>query len=104
MPRILREAVMLRILFPLLQPAMVTVMILKGIGVYNEYYNANLYLQDKTIFATISTALYSFTGPFGNRYNVISAGVILTLLPMLVIFITCQRFIYSGLAAGAVKG
>ena len=96
--------VFFKILFPLLQPAMVTVMILKGIGVYNEYYNANLYLQDKTRYATISTALYSFTGPFGNRYNVISAGVILTRLPMLIIFITCQRFIYSALAAGAVKG
>jgi multiple sugar transport system permease protein len=96
--------VFFRILFPLLRPAMVTVMILKGIGVYNEYYTANLYLQDKTKFVTISTALYSFTGPFGNRYNVICAGVILTMIPILLIFIFCQRAIYSGLAAGAVKG
>ncbi len=96
--------VFFRILFPLLRPAMVTVMILKGIGVYNEYYTANLYLQDKTKFVTISTALYSFTGPFGNRYNVICAGVILTMIPILIIFIFCQRAIYSGLAAGAVKG
>ena len=96
--------VFFKILFPLLRPAMVTVMILKGIGVYNEYYCANLYLQDKTRFVTISTALYSFTGPFGNRYNVICAGVILTMIPILIIFIFCQRAIYSGLAAGAVKG
>lgn len=96
--------VFFRILFPLLRPAMVTVMILKGIGVYNEYYTANLYLQDKTRFVTISTALYSFTGPFGNRYNVICAGVILSMLPILLIFIFCQKAIYSGLAAGAVKG
>ena len=96
--------VFFRILFPLLRPAMVTVMILKGIGVYNEYYTANLYLQDKTKFVIISTALYSFTGPFGNRYNVICAGVILTMIPILIIFIFCQRAIYSGLAAGAVKG
>ena len=39
--------VFFRILFPLLKPAIITVMILKGVGVYNEYYNANLYLQDK---------------------------------------------------------
>ena len=92
------------ILFPLLRPAIVTVMILKGIGVYNEYYAANLYLQDKTRFVTVSTALYTFTGPFGNAYNLICAGVILTLIPMLVIFIACQKQIYSGLAAGSVKG
>lgn len=58
--------VFFKILFPLLRPAIVTVMILKGIGVYNEYYAANLYLQDKTRFVTVSTALYTFTGPFGN--------------------------------------
>ena len=91
-------------LFPLLRPAIVTVMILKGIGVYNEYYAANLYLQDKTRFVTVSTALYTFTGPFGNAYNLICAGVILTMIPMLIIFVACQKQIYSGLAAGSVKG
>lgn len=96
--------VFFKILFPLLRPAIVTVMILKGIGVYNEYYAANLYLQDKTRFVTVSMALYTFTGPFGNAYNLICAGVILTLIPMLVIFIACQKQIYSGLAAGSVKG
>ena len=96
--------VFFKILFPLLRPAIVTVMILKGIGVYNEYSAANLYLQDKTRFVTVSTALYTFTGPFGNAYNLICAGVILTLIPMLVIFIACQKQIYSGLAAGSVKG
>lgn len=96
--------VFFKILFPLLRPAIVTVMILKGIGVYNEYYAANLYLQDKTRFVTVSTALYTFTGPFGNQYNLICAGVILTLIPMLIIFIACQNQIYSGLAAGSVKG
>ena len=96
--------VFFKILFPLLRPAIVTVMILKGIGVYNEYYAANLYLQDKTRFVTVSTALYTFTGPFGNAYNLICAGVILTMIPMLIIFVACQKQIYSGLAAGSVKG
>ncbi|MCI6374928.1 MAG: carbohydrate ABC transporter permease [Clostridiales bacterium] len=96
--------VFFKILFPLLRPAIVTVMILKGIGVYNEYYAANLYFQDKTRFVTVSTALYTFTGPFGNAYNLICAGVILTMIPMLIIFIACQKQIYSGLAAGSVKG
>ena len=96
--------VFFKILFPLLRPAIVTVMILKGIGVYKEYYAANLYLQDKTRFVTVSTALYTFTGPFGNAYNLICAGVILTMIPMLIIFVACQKQIYSGLAAGSVKG
>ena len=53
--------VFFRILFPLLKPAVVTVMILKGVGVYNEYYNANLYLQNKNKYVTVATSLFKFT-------------------------------------------
>jgi len=92
-----------RILFPLLKPAIVTACILKGVGTYNEYYCANLYLQDKNKLATVATSLYTFVGPLGSKYNLICAGVIISLLPALVVFITCQKQIYSGLTAGAVK-
>lgn len=96
--------VFFRILFPLLKPAIVTVMILKGVGVYNEYYNANLYLQDKNRLVTVATSLFKFTGPLGNQYNYICAGVIITMIPALIVFILCQKQIYSGLTQGAVKG
>ena len=95
--------VFFKILFPLLKPAIVTVMILKGVGTYNEYYMAHLYLQSNDM-GVVSTSLYTFTGPLGNQYNFICAGVIITLLPALIIFILCQKQIYGGLAAGAVKG
>jgi multiple sugar transport system permease protein len=93
-----------KILFPLLKPAIVTCMILKGVGTYNEYYMANLYLQDKNRLQVVATSLYTFTGPLGNQYNYICAGVIITIIPALIIFITCQKQIYAGLANGAVKG
>ena len=93
-----------RILFPLLKPAIVTSAILKGVSTYNEYYMAGLYLQDKTRYQVVSTALYVFTGPMGSQYNYICAGVIITIIPALIIFLLCQDQIYSGLAAGAVKG
>jgi multiple sugar transport system permease protein len=96
--------VFFKILFPLLGPAAVTCMILKGVATYNEYYMANLYLQDKNRLQVVSTSLYTFTGPMGNQYNLICAGVIITILPALVVFILCQKRIYAGLAAGAVKG
>lgn len=93
-----------RILLPLLKPAIVTSCILKGVGTWNEYYSANLYLQDKTKFATVATSLYTFVGPLGSKYNLICAGVIISLLPVLIVFITCQDQIYSGLTSGSVKG
>lgn len=93
-----------RILLPLLKPAIVTSCILKGVGTYNEYYSANLYLQDKKRLPTVATSLYTFVGPLGSKYNLICAGVIISLLPALILFITCQKQIYSGLTSGAVKG
>lgn len=93
-----------KILLPLLRPAIVTSCILKGVGVYNEYYCAQLYLQDKKRLATVATSLYTFTGPMGNQYNLICAGVIMSFIPALIVFLFCQKDIYNGIAAGAVKG
>lgn len=95
--------VFFRILFPLLKPAMMTTVVLKGVSVYNEYYASNLYLQ-KPELRTISTALYTFTGPYGSKYNYICAGVLITIIPLLIFFLIFQKQVYSGMAAGAVKG
>ena len=91
--------VFFKILLPLLKPAIMTTLVLKG----NEYYAANLYLQSKEL-KTISTALYTFTGPYGSQYNYICAGVLITIIPILIIFIVFQKQVYGGLASGAVKG
>lgn len=91
------------ILLPLLKPAIVTCIILKGANTYNEYYNAHLYLQNENL-CTVSISLYTFQGPMGNQYNMICAGVIISLLPALIVFLLCQDQIYNGIAAGAVKG
>ena len=95
--------VFFRILLPLTKPAIITVAVLKGVGVYNEYYNANLYLNAGKYY-TVSTALYSFSGPYKSQFNIICAGVLLTLLPPLIIFLFFQKQVYAGLASGSVKG
>lgn len=95
--------VFFKILLPLTKPAIITVAVLKGVGVYNEYYNANLYLNAGKYY-TVSTALYSFSGPYKSQFNIICAGVLLTLLPPLLIFLFFQKQVYAGLASGSVKG
>ncbi|MGN0426990.1 MAG: carbohydrate ABC transporter permease [Agathobacter sp.] len=92
-----------KIILPLLKPAIVTACILKGVGIYNEYYAAQLYLQSKNLY-TIARSLFTFVGPMGSQYNLICAGVIISLLPALIVFILCQKQIYRGITAGAVKG
>ena len=91
------------IILPLLQPAIVTCLILKGVATYNEYYCAHLYLISPKI-QTVAISLYMFTGPYKNQYNLICAGVFISILPALIVFLACQKQIYTGITAGAVKG
>ena len=92
-----------KIILPLLKPAIVTACILKGVVIYNEYYAANLYLISAEI-KTMAISLYKFVGPMGSQYNLICAGVIISIIPALIVFICCQKQIYSGITQGAVKG
>lgn len=89
-----------RVVLPLLRPAIATVVIIKGIAVYNEFYAPFLYLPSEGM---ISTSLFRFKGPFGAQWEVIAAGTLVVIIPTLVAFLLLQRWIYQGLTSGAVK-
>ncbi len=91
-----------RVILPLLKPAIATVVIIKGIAIYNEFYQAFLYAPSPEN-AMISTALFAFKGPYGSQWQIISAGALLVIIPTLVIFLVLQRFIYNGFTQGATK-
>ncbi len=91
-----------RVILPLLKPAIATVVIIKGIAIYNEFYQAFLYAPSPEN-AVISTALFAFKGPYGSQWQVISAGALLVIIPTLIIFLVLQRFIYNGFTQGATK-
>ena len=91
-----------RIIMPLLKPAIATVVIIKGIAIYNEFYIPHLYMKSADL-GVISTSLYRFKGPFGAQWEVISAGVVIVIIPTLIIFLLLQKHIYSGLTAGSTK-
>lgn len=91
-----------QIIMPLLKPATVTVLIIKSIGMYNDFYTPFLYMPKKSL-QVISTILYKFKGPFGSQWEVICAGIVLSIVPVLVIFLALQKHIYNGLVSGAVK-
>lgn len=91
-----------RIILPLLMPAIATVLIIKGVAIYNDFYTPFLYMPGKGL-GTISTSLFRFIGPYNAHWQVICAGVVITIIPTLVIFIFLQKYIYNGLTQGAVK-
>ncbi|UNL46965.1 carbohydrate ABC transporter permease [Lactobacillus amylovorus] len=90
-----------KVIMPLLKAPIVTIIIISGVGIYNDFYNPLLYMPDDDL-KVISTALYAFKGPYGTNWPVILAGVIIVMLPILILFLTCQKYIYNGVS-GAVK-
>ncbi|ANS68636.1 sugar transport system permease protein [Streptomyces lincolnensis] len=91
-----------KIIFPLLKPAIATVVIVKGITVYNDFYIPFLYMPSEDL-GVISTSLFRFRGPYAAHWEVISAGAILVILPTLIVFLSLQRFIYNGFMRGATR-
>jgi multiple sugar transport system permease protein len=97
-----RWTVYWRIVLPLMKPAIATVIIVKGVAIYNEFYIPFLYMPSRDL-GVISTSLFRFKGPYGTQWEIISAGVILVIIPTLIAFLALQRFVYNGFTAGATK-
>jgi ABC-type glycerol-3-phosphate transport system permease component len=91
-----------KIILPLMKPAIATVVIIKGIAIYNEFYIPFLYMPSRDL-PVISTSLFRFKGPYGTQWEIISAGVILVIIPTLIAFLALQRFIYNGFTVGSTK-
>ena len=90
------------IILPLLKPAIATVVIIRGIAIYNEFYIPFLYMKSPEL-SVISTALFRFKGPFGAQWEVIAAGTMVVIIPTLVLFLLLQKYIYNGITSGATK-
>ncbi len=92
-----------RVIFPLLRPAMITVIVVTSVAVYNDFVNP-LYFLPGNDNATVQLTLYNFQSQFTTQWNLLFADVLLITIPPLVLFIFFQRQIVSGTTAGSVKG
>ena len=92
-----------RIHFPLLRPAIITVIVVASVTVYNDFVNP-LYFLPGDDNVTVQLTLFNFQSQFGSRWNLLFADVLLITIPPMIMFIFFQRQIVSGMTAGAVKG
>jgi raffinose/stachyose/melibiose transport system permease protein len=91
------------IILPLLTPVLVTTAILSFLGVWNEFLFPLYYLNSSSNWP-MTLAVYNFFGQYQQSWNLVSADILLTILPAIVVYLAGQRFILSGLTSGAVKG
>ena len=92
-----------RIMVPLLRPAWITVGILTFLDLWSEFIMP-LYFLSSSDKWPMTLAVYNFFGIYESSWNLVSADVVLTILPVLVVFVFGQRYIKSGITTGAVKG
>jgi raffinose/stachyose/melibiose transport system permease protein len=90
------------IVFPLLKPTTSTLVILNVMAFWNDYLLPSLVLSKKEIL-TLPLSTYTFYGTYSADYGTIMAALVLTVAPLLVVYLFLQREIISGVVAGAVK-
>jgi raffinose/stachyose/melibiose transport system permease protein len=95
--------VFLSIILPLLQPAIITVIVTSSVGIYNDF-TGPLYFLPGSENVTAQLTLFSYMSQFSSQWNLLFADVVIITIPPLIMFIFFQRQIVSGMTAGAVKG
>lgn len=90
------------VIFPLLKPMHVTVAILTGLNVWNDFLLPLVILSDKAQY-TLPLTQYAFQGQFTSNYHLAFASYLMSMAPMLILYLFTQRWIIGGVAQGAVK-
>ncbi len=90
------------IIIPLLKPILVTCFILQFMGVWSDFLTP-LYLSSKSKMFPMTMAVYQFFGKNTNYWNYIFADIVLTCVPVLIVYMLGQKYIVSGMTSGAVK-
>lgn len=91
-----------RIILPLLAPATATVIIIKAIAIINDMYIPYLYMP-KNKLRTLTTFLMNYANAQQGSWQRLAAGIIIVMVPTIMIYVFFQKYILSGIAAGAVK-
>ncbi|MBJ6361589.1 carbohydrate ABC transporter permease [Paenibacillus sp. GCM10012307] len=92
-----------KIIIPITIPAIVTVFIINFLGNWNEFLLANYFLSSDTL-KTLPVGMVGFRDAYNTNYAQMSAGIVFSVLPVIVIYAVLQKKIIEGVTAGSVKG
>ncbi|HQZ12461.1 MAG TPA: carbohydrate ABC transporter permease [Devosia sp.] len=98
-----RLGILLRIILPLVRPALGAAGVLAFVGAWNEFVASSV-MVDNPALRPVQPAIYNFIGYFGREWGPLTAAAMLGIIPILIIFVVLGRQIVSGLTSGSVKG
>ena len=91
------------IMLPLSKPALSTLTIFTFVRTWNDFLGPMIYLT-RTELKTIQIGLRMFISQYSSEYGLIMAASVVTLIPVLIVFLSLQRFFVQGIAATGMKG
>ncbi len=91
------------IILPMLTPIMVTLLVFVAMGAWNDYLLSSLFLQTQEM-RTLPMMIRVFCAQYSNDYSPMMAGLVMSITPMLIFYLLCQKQILSGVVQGSVKG
>jgi raffinose/stachyose/melibiose transport system permease protein len=97
------EAVFFRIILPLLRPIQMTVIILNGIWIWNDFLLPSLMLGLNGGIKTLPVAVVAFVGSYVKQWDLILSAAALAMIPIVILFIFAQKQIIQGMVEGAIK-
>jgi raffinose/stachyose/melibiose transport system permease protein len=92
-----------RVLLPLIAPALATLCIIDAVATWNEFLMALVLLPSADVH-TLPLGLLNFFDQYSGSYTLLSAGIVVSVLPLLIVYVFLQRFLVGGLVGGAIKG
>lgn len=91
-----------KITFPIMKPTTVTVIILNMVSIWNDFLLPSLIISSKNL-RTIPLSTYSFFGEYTIQWNMAMAGLMMTIIPILIFYVFSQKYIIKGMVSGSVK-
>lgn len=92
-----------KIILPMIKPSLATLATLKFVWTWNDYQAPLVFLNNRNLY-TIQLGMKQFASESGSYYSLIMAAAVSAILPLIIVFLFCQRFVVDGIASGAVKG
>ena len=97
-----RTGTFFRVVFPLLKPTTATIVVLNVLAIWNDFLLPSLILGKRKLF-TLPLSTYDFYGTYSVDYGAIMAALVMTTIPVIILYIFLQKQIINGVTAGAVK-
>ena len=92
-----------KVVMPIMKPTCITVTILQAMWIWNDFLLPNLIIN-RAGWQTLPLKTYLFFGQFTKNWDLATAGLILCMVPIIIFYVVCQRYIVKGVTDGAVKG